>query len=170
MSLHEMDSQQHVRVSHVPAGGGPAYWVYSDLDTFKATGEDTGDTLTVVETVILPHAGPPPHIHHRENEFFYVLEGEMEVLDRDRKFPVGPGDFVNMPQGTLHAFRNSGDTDARILLLFAPAGFEKYLTEAGEAVAEHNRNAPTGETDLADAHRIAPRHGLEFGDAPPGVW
>lgn len=167
MSLDEMKGDLSVRVSHVPAGGGPAYWVYSDLDTFKATGKDTGGTLTVVETVILPHAGPPPHIHHRENESFYVLEGDLEVLDRDRTFTAGPGSFVHMPLGTLHAFRNPADTPAKILLLFHPSGFEGLLTEAGEPVTDHNRTAPTEATDIAAARRIGPRYGVDFPEFGP---
>ncbi len=166
MSLNDLPGNPGLRVSHVPAGGGPAYWVYSDLDTFKATGKETAGTLTVMETVILPKAGPPPHIHARETESFYVLDGDIDVLDRDRVFSAHTGSFVHLPQGGLHAWRNPGERPARILLLFAPAGFEDFLVEAGEPLGEHNRAAPAVPTDLDTAHRLGARYGVEFPPHP----
>ena len=159
--------QGGLRVLHIPARAGPAWWVYGDKDTIKVGNEDTGGAIAAVETVFKPGDGPPPHVHHNENEAFYVLEGEVAGLDGDRRFVAGPGSFVFFPQGSHHAFKNVGATTAKILLLFFPAGSENYLKEVGTPVVE-GQEAPY--TDLAIAARIAPKYGMGFVQVPPGVW
>jgi quercetin dioxygenase-like cupin family protein len=156
-----------LRVMHLPAGVGPSWWVYGDKDIMEVTGEDTGGTLSVVETVVPPHGGPPPHIHHNEHEAFYVIEGDFEVLDNDRTITVGPGAFVYMPKGSLHYFKNLHDEPKRLLLLFFPAGFQKYLMEVGQPVAEGQTTPPSTGTDLAQAGRIGAKYGLEIVQTPP---
>jgi mannose-6-phosphate isomerase-like protein (cupin superfamily) len=59
------------------AGKGPAYWVVGDLYTILAAGEDTGGAFALIHALVPPQSGPPPHLHHREDEAFYVLEGEV---------------------------------------------------------------------------------------------
>lgn len=158
---------ERLRVIHLPAGVGPSYWVYGDKDIMKVTSQETGGKLAVVETLVPPHGGPPPHIHRREDEAFYVIDGDFEVLDNDRTFNVTAGAFVYMPQGSLHYFKNLHDEPKKLLLLFFPAGFEKYLVEVGTPVAE-GELAPSRLTDMELANRIAPNYGLEFHQASPG--
>ncbi len=67
-------------VTHVPPGGGKKLWVTDELMTFKASGEDTGGAYSLTDSMVPPRGGPPPHIHHREDEAFWVLEGVLEVL------------------------------------------------------------------------------------------
>src|SRR5215211_8116296 len=88
MSTHEHEPPA---VVHVPPGGGHSWWVYGDKDIIKVASEETGGALMFMETVIPPHAGPPLHIHHRENEAFYVLDGDIKVVDNDREFQVTTG-------------------------------------------------------------------------------
>ena len=74
-------------------------------------------------TVLVPTGGgPPPHIHHTEDETIYVLEGEVTFRLGEVTVVGGPGDFVNVPRGTVHCFRNDGNEPARIVLTFTPAG------------------------------------------------
>jgi quercetin dioxygenase-like cupin family protein len=95
--------------------------------TFKARGDETGGTLTAFENVIPPLEGPPLHVHANEDEAWYVLEGDLRFrLDADvRSAPAGS--FVFVPRGTPHCFTNVGDTPARILVLFTPAGMEHFF-------------------------------------------
>ncbi|MBA2240649.1 MAG: cupin domain-containing protein [Solirubrobacterales bacterium] len=95
--------------------------------TFKVTGEQTGGSLTALENVIPPGEGPPLHVHANEDEAWYVIEGKL-------RFRLGPelseapaGSFVFVPRGTEHCFQNVGDGDARILVLFTPAGMERFF-------------------------------------------
>jgi mannose-6-phosphate isomerase-like protein (cupin superfamily) len=154
------------RVLHVPSAGGDAISVYGDKDIIKASSEDTDGALTFMETVVPPHAGPPLHIHRRESEAIYVLDGDLKIVDGDRSFLIGDGDFVYMPQGSTHRFENVRDTRSTILLFFIPAGFEGYLKEMADSVAE-GESVAAAHTDLAKAARIGANYGLEIVEKPP---
>ncbi len=93
---------------HVPPGEGRTLWVVGDTYTFKGTAENTGGALLLFEAEVPPQSGPPPHIHHREDEAFYVLEGEVEVREGDRTFVAGGGSFVFIPRGWCTGSRTSG--------------------------------------------------------------
>lgn len=140
--------------------------VYGDKDVIKVASEDTAGALTFMETVVPPHAGPPLHIHRRESEAIYVLDGDLEIVDGDRSFLVTTGAFVYMPQGSTHRFENVRDTPSTILLFFVPAGFEGYLREMADSVVE-GEPPPSGQTDLPKAARIGSKYGLEIVEEPP---
>lgn len=159
--------QHGLQVVHVPKDAGTALWVYGDKDNIKVGKEETGGSLTLVEVTFGPGAGPPPHVHRNEHEAFYVLEGQVDVLDGTRRLTTGPGSFVFMPRGSHHAFKNSGDTFAKILLLFSPAGFEGYMKEFGTPWSAGS-TPPT--SDMEVATRLAAKYGMTFLDVPPGVW
>ncbi len=100
--------------------------------TFKVRGAQTGGALTAFENVVAPGDGPPLHAHEREGESWYVLEGSLRFkLGTDiRSAPAGS--FVFVPQGTPHCFQNVGNTPARILVLFSPAGMEAFFDRFAE--------------------------------------
>jgi mannose-6-phosphate isomerase-like protein (cupin superfamily) len=80
--------------------------------------------LTLFELTAAPRFGPPPHIHHREDKAYYILEEEFEFLDNDRTFTAGAGSFVYLPNDHLHMHRSAGDTSAKALVLNTTAGLE----------------------------------------------
>jgi len=84
------------------------------------TGKETGGKFTCGEALLEPGAGQPLHIHHNIDELLYVLDGEIEFALEGRRFRSGPGGFVFIPQGSVHAFRNLSDTRARMLGIFSP--------------------------------------------------
>lgn len=152
--------QKPLRMLRVPAGEGRRLWVYDDLDTIKAAGEDTAGRMALVETVVPPRGGPPPHVHARESESLYILEGDLEVLGDDgRMAGVGAGGFVHFPQGVLHRFHNPTDRDSRILIIFTPAGFEEFFLEVGEPWTEGSRVPEVTAEYLARADEIGRRYG-----------
>jgi quercetin dioxygenase-like cupin family protein len=118
------DAAAHVL--HVRRGEGEQLWVVGDTYTFKLTARETGGRLLAWEAEIPPEAGPPPHIHHAQLEAYYVLEGELTILDDDRTFTARAGDFVYIPPGAVHAFRNASTRPARMLIWMSPAGLEKF--------------------------------------------
>jgi quercetin dioxygenase-like cupin family protein len=121
-----------VSTTHVPPGEGRSVWIGDrELVTFKATGKDTGGAFALVEVAGLPGSGPPPHIHHRVDEVYCLLEGELEVLDGERTFKASAGSVFHIPRGTLHAWRNATTRPARTLLFITPAGFGGFFEEAG---------------------------------------
>jgi quercetin dioxygenase-like cupin family protein len=149
-------------------GEGFAAWVLGDLYTFKALGEDTNQTYGFIEIVMQPNSVVPPHIHTRENESFYIQEGEVEFQLEGQTIIATPGTFVHSSQGQPHSFRNPGTKPAKFLCWLTPSGLEKFFIEVGTPVSEQNAVSP-GVTD-ADIEKLlatAPKYGLEI--LPPPV-
>jgi mannose-6-phosphate isomerase-like protein (cupin superfamily) len=117
-----LEDKADQNVPRVPPGEGRSFWLATDLHTFKVVGKDTGGAFSLEELTAYTQFGPPPHIHHREDESYYILEGEFEFTDDGRTFTAGPGSFVYLPKDRLHSHRNAGDTPASALVLVAPAG------------------------------------------------
>jgi mannose-6-phosphate isomerase-like protein (cupin superfamily) len=152
--------------TQVASGEGRTLWVLGDLYEFKATGEDTGGKFALWETTTPPgNPGPPPHIHHNEDEVFYILDGELELTVEGHVSVVGAGTFVNIPKGTLHTFRNAGTTPARFLGMVAPGGFEKFFEEVGEP-ARDPYSPPAGPPDVEKVMATAHKYGLEIPPPP----
>jgi quercetin dioxygenase-like cupin family protein len=102
---------------------------------FKIWGEQTGGAFSIVEHPIDPRAVVPPHLHTREDEFSYVIEGELGARQGDEEVRLGPGGYLMKPRGILHSFLNPTDQPARILEIISPAGFEHCFKELGEYFA-----------------------------------
>lgn len=124
-----------VRPLMIPVEGGDTIWLGGCGVQFKVFGEDTGGALSIVEHPVLPKTLIPPHIHHREDELSFVVEGEFGVRIGDRLVEAGPGTYVFKPRGIPHAFWNAGETTARLIELIYPAGFERFFQELGSAFA-----------------------------------
>src|SRR4051794_25172952 len=103
------------------AGEGRPYWVVGDRYTILAAGEDTGGAYALIHAEVPPGGGPPPHVHSREDEAFYILEGELTCQADGETIVATPGDWVTLPRGSLHTFRSTGPTPARMLILLSPS-------------------------------------------------
>ena len=103
--------------------------------------------------------GSPVHTHRDEDEFSYVLEGEVGAEIGGQTFTAGPGDLVVKPRDVPHAFWNARDAPARILEVITPGGFEHYFAEIGALLAA------TGGPDLEGIGALARRYGLEMDPA-----
>lgn len=97
---------------------------------------------SIFEFFVAPGFDVGTHYHTKIEEFFYVLEGEMDLRSGDRIARGGPGTFVYVPPGVAHSFGNSGPSHARMLLITAPPGFEGYFNEVTELVAKGGRPDP----------------------------
>src|SRR5690606_17157819 len=100
----------------IPPGEGPRYWLAGDEITFKLRSEETGGRFVMLETSVVPQAGPPPHIHHNEHETFYVLDGQFEFLFEDVAGKRGAGTTLFLPKDRVHAFKNVHTEVARTLV------------------------------------------------------
>ncbi len=105
------------------AGEGRSIWVTGDLYTIKASGEDTGGAFALIEAVVPPGGGPPPHVHRREDEAFYILDGELLFHADGRDIAAGAGSWVTLARGSLHHFKNVSDRPARMLIVVTPPGW-----------------------------------------------
>jgi quercetin dioxygenase-like cupin family protein len=145
----------------VAAGEGERIWIVADTMTLKATAESTGGSLVLLENLTAPGGGPPPHIHTREDEFFYVLEGTFEIRIGGTVHTVGPGGFAYAPRGTVHNFRNTADTPSRILVGFTPGGMEGFFRESGRPATDDGPAPPVDEDEIARTMAAASKYGVE---------
>jgi mannose-6-phosphate isomerase-like protein (cupin superfamily) len=105
--------------------------------TIKATGEDTNDSFYLGETTIASgFPGPPPHVHDRLHDMFYVLEGTLTMRLETETLELPAGSFVCVPPGVVHTFSNPGQTSVRFLNFNTPAGWENYMRDLGAALAQ----------------------------------
>lgn len=101
----------------------------------KATADMTGGAFSISETTLpAGMAGPPPHVHERLTDTFYVLEGSLRVQVGSRELTAPAGSFVLVPPGVAHTFANDGVKPARFLNINAPGGWEHYLRDLANAV------------------------------------
>src|SRR5437660_2247160 len=101
-----------------------------------ATSEDTNGKYALWEAIVPPGGGPPPHVHSREEEGYYILEGEITFAIGDQRLVASTGMFANMPVGTPHSFKNESSRPARMLISVAPAGLEQMFFEIVVPVAQ----------------------------------
>ena len=141
-------------------------WTFNMLMDVKATAEETGGALSVMETWLTPAANPPMHVHHGEDEAFYVLEGEIEFFLGDAE-PVlsGPGDFVFGPREVPHRFEVR-TPEARVLVLGTPGGGERFFAAMGEPATSPTLPVPQA-PDVERVVAIAAAHDVEILPPPP---
>ncbi len=137
-------------IHHVPAGQGPCIRYGGQEMHVKLGAAQSNGELTMLEDVIPPDSGPPLHVHEKESETYYVLEGQFEFVCGQEQVSGGAGTFVFAPRGLPHRYKNIGKTPGRILFGFTPGGIEAFFTELG-AQAELN---PALMTEIARRHGI----------------
>jgi len=138
-------------------------WYNGSLMTFLATGKDTHGQFALIEAVARKGNVPPPHIHHREDETFYVLEGEVEVSVGDRTIKGTPGTTFFLPRDVPHSFTIESE-QSRMLILLTPAGLEEWFKEFS-VPAPAMTLPPAEEPAYEEVQRMleaAPRYGIEF--------
>jgi len=134
-----------------------------DRYTIKAAGSETGGAFALIEALVPPGGGPPPHIHRREDEAFYVLEGELSLHVDGRDATASAGSWIMLPKGSLHWFKNTGTAPVRMLIHVSPAGLEDYFLEVGRIPAD-GENGPIvpSKEDFEKLLALAPKYGLEI--------
>ena len=131
----------------------PPWNIFGDLITPIITGRETAGGLVILDAVIPPKHGPPLHVHHREDEAFYVVEGRFLYECGDRRAEGGPGTYVFLPRDLPHCFQNIGDTAGRMVAICQPAGIESFFEQV---------SAIQGPPDPAKIGPIAQTLGLEL--------
>jgi quercetin dioxygenase-like cupin family protein len=158
-------------VTHVPPGEGRSVWIFGELVTYKTTSEQTGGAYSLFEVTTQPGNGVLPHVQHREDESFYVLEGEYEFLDdAGGTTKAGAGSLIYVPRGNLHAHKNVGTTTGRMLLGQTPGGLhESFFEEVGEPATDGSESLVSeGLQDMKRIIAIAVKYGIEI--LPPPSW
>jgi len=146
----------------VSPNSGDQVWVVDELIRFIATGHETGGAYTLTESMVLPNGGPPMHVHQREDEAFWVLEGELEVIVGEQAFTVPTGGYVQLPRGVPHRFLNRAATPARFLTLLVPAGAEGFFQEVGVPYVEGEDPPLEDPAHIAAIHDAVGNYGIEL--------
>jgi quercetin dioxygenase-like cupin family protein len=133
-------------------GEGEALWFNGGLGTLKATAQQTDGRYAALELLAPQGFASPVHIHRDEDEFFVVLAGEVRVRHGDDVLEAVAGSFVYGPRGVPHAFRVDSE-EARLLLLFGPAGVEGFFREAGKPAG--SRAIPPADEMFLDKEALA---------------
>lgn len=137
--------------------------VVGDVYRFLATGKDTNGKYALWEAIVPPGGGPPPHVHSREEEGFFILEGEITFTVNEEKIVAKAGTFANMPVGTPHSFKNESSQTAKMLISVAPAGLEQMFFEVGVPLAEGALTAlPPSHEEIEKLLKIASKYGVEI--------
>ncbi len=141
----------HLPPFSVPADEAPAYWLVGVLWNVVLSAAQTAGELTMMDQLMAKGSGPPPHIHERYDEGFFIIEGEVEYVvgagDEQQTILASDGASVWIPRGTLHAFQVSSET-ARALNFYTPGGFDESISYlATPAPARTLPPADSGEGD-----------------------
>ncbi|UBF29130.1 cupin domain-containing protein [Kovacikia minuta CCNUW1] len=140
---------------------GISYWVLGDLYTFKTLSQDTNGTYSLMEIIVYPQTGSPPHIHSREDESFFIQSGEIQFQIEGQTSVATPGTFIYSPKGQTHRFTNVSDRPAQMLCWVTPAGLEQFFMEIGTPVADPAApSPPVTDTDIQKTIALAPHYGL----------
>jgi quercetin dioxygenase-like cupin family protein len=130
-----------LRSRFISHGQGERIQVRGGWLSFLALGEQTGGAYALIETANDPATGVRLHVHEREDETWFVLEGEYTFEVGGQTFRAGPGDYVFGPRNVPHSYANRTEAVARALIMVTPAGFEGFWREsatlAGAPAAHH---------------------------------
>jgi mannose-6-phosphate isomerase-like protein (cupin superfamily) len=146
---------------HIRSAEGKKLTVLGIPMVIRIHGHDTGGVVSTVESHDVPGGGPPPHIHHREDETFQIIEGEYEWTVGTKKFVAQKGATIFAPRGIPHTYRYLGQAPGRLMCVITPAGFEGFFEEIDAL-------APQQQQEIPRVMEIAKKYGLEF-PPPPGA-
>ena len=162
-----MTTQLITQPYHLPRDAGSARWHLGALLTVKATTEQTAGRLWAKELLAERGMATPVHRHSREDEAFYVLDGEVSVYVGDQVVRAQTGDFLWAPREVPHAFCVESPL-ARMLVVSTPGGFEEFFFETGEPAAALTPPPPASEPPDLDALVAAlAEHGVAVVGPPP---
>jgi quercetin dioxygenase-like cupin family protein len=167
--LGTKEEEVEMGVTHVSPGEGCSLWVLGELVMCKTTSEQTGGAYSLFEVTTQPGGGVLPHVQHREDESFYVLEGEYEFLVEGRTIRASVGSLIYVPRGNLHAHKNLRTTTGRMLVSQTPGGLhERFFEEVGEPTIDGSEpSVSEGPQDMRRIIAIAVKYGIEI-PPPPG--
>jgi len=153
---------QAAALKAVAADEGEARWWFAGLAVIKATAEDTGGQLSIVEMTEPPGVEAPLHVHHREDEAFFILEGSVTLHVGEEAIEAKAGDYAMGPRDIPHRY-TVGPDGCRMLFICTPGGFDELVREM--SVPAENRTLPPPsdeEPDFEHVARVARAHGCEL--------
>lgn len=157
-----MTQAQALKPVVVAGDEGQARWWFGSLAVIKATSANTGGQMTIVEVTEAPGAEAPLHVHHREDEGFWILEGDVTFEVGDIRITAHAGDYAFGPRGIPHRY-TVGSAGCRMLFILTPGGFEKLVIAMSMPASNRTLPPPSDEEpDWAKIAAIAKTHGCEL--------
>ncbi len=164
VEVKERGIGRHV-AHYAPGESSRSLWVFGELVMYKTKSDQTGGAYSLFEVATRPGSGPPPHVQHREDESFYVLEGAYEFVVESRPIRAVVGSLLYVPKGTLHSHKNVGERVGRMLISQTPGGlYERFFEEVGQEAKSNVVMASLGEgsPEATRITAIAARYGIEM--------
>jgi quercetin dioxygenase-like cupin family protein len=140
---------------------GDCFALVGDHYRVLATSAETGGLLFAIETTVSPGGGTPPHIHSREDESFFAIDGTLEFWSDGKRRLLQPGEFAFGPRGVTHHFRNPGTRPVRLQVLAFPGDAERFFAEAAQPLPSDGQPIPPPNAEaLGRVVAIAAKHGI----------
>ena len=159
------EREQPVTVA-VDAGGGERYWFGGESIRVLAAGTITRGAYALMEITTPSRVGPPLHIHSREDEAFYVVEGQFLFKHDNYELRAKPGTTVFLPRGTTHTYTNMGPGPGKLLVIVSPAGFEGFFAAVGHPEADPASQPVLAQEQLDRTIAVAREYGNEIVGPP----
>ena len=156
------------RPIYVPPGEGSSVWSLGGRFTVKLDELGGGSRFSVIEAVAFQTTEPPLHVHHREDEAWYVLDGQLTFFVDGETFRAPAGMFVLAPMGLPHTFTVDLEP-TRVLVFAAPAGFEQFALDLGLPASNDVPPADAAMPPPAVLGPVAERYGIEVVGPPRRV-
>ncbi|MGB9746876.1 MAG: cupin domain-containing protein [Bacteroidales bacterium] len=162
LTEHEPDESGNVKPRMTSPELTNSYWYIGHLMSILISSKDTNGSFSLIHGFEIKGLEPPPHIHTREDESFYILEGEINYMVNNEIFNAGRGDWVFLPRNIQHSFQVQSD-QAEVLIHLSPGGFEEYFKEMSEpAKALVIPPRPQGPPDVKKIVETASKYGVKF--------
>ena len=164
-----MSTETATRPYHIPSGEGIAdvWWMAGRL-TVKASGAETGDAFAQFLTDDPLGTAPPLHVHHNEDESFYILEGQVTMFSGDERIDLEAGDYCFVPRGAVHAYLVRSER-ARMLVTISPSGTEQLFVSLGVPVTSAEPPTDTIMPPMPEMARLFAGYGAEILGPPPSL-
>lgn len=146
----------------IPPDAGEALCVLGHRQQLKLDSRRTAGALALWFETVPPGGGPPPHIHHAEDEIFIVLEGEITFWSEQGTTVAQPGSVVHVPRSVAHTFSNATDKAAKMVAFVTPGGFEDFFRQADQVSKRTSAAFPPPPEAVKQLVSVAPDYGLEF--------
>jgi quercetin dioxygenase-like cupin family protein len=148
------------------SGEGKKYWFLGSLMEVKVKGEETEGAFSLLEEIDPPDFVTPLHIHRNEDEYFYVLEGEVTFTIGEEIIPAKPGTFVFAPRDVAHMYKIDNSNPAKIITMLVPAGLENLFIDCSVPASAYKLPPEGVETDMEKLFAQALEYGVEVLEEP----
>lgn len=151
---------------YLPADHGLTIWAFGMLLTFKALGNETGGSYSLMEGYVRPGQGPLEHKHAGEDEFWRVLDGTLVFHVANETHEAPTGSFLHIPRGVPHFFENKSPSPARMLAMHSPGGLEQWFIDVGKPYESMDKEPKFSEEEMQQALVKASKYGIEHSPPP----